>query len=249
MLPSIIEINPTELCNRTCHFCPRGNGYPNQNLNMSLTDARILTDRFKQCNYKGSIHITGHGEPTLNKYLSEIVSMFRETKCWIKTITNGDRLLNGTEDPASYFQQYDEVEISVYEPEQYSAFEELIVPYNNVSLRKSWIEDDYNNRAGWPGYQQPEQHNKQCYYPFYKMYINWNLDVHLCCHDWTDTKIGNLFENSIEFVWNEGIVNKYRKSLSKGRRCDIMSCKNCNVNGMMVGKEMFDEWVSNDSID
>ena len=47
---------------------------------------------------------------------------------------------------------------------------------------------------------------------------------------------------------NEGIVNEYRKSLSKGRRRDIMSCKNCNVDGMIDGKEMFDEWVSNDSI-
>ena len=31
-----LEINPTELCNRTCSFCPRGQGYPNKNEHISL---------------------------------------------------------------------------------------------------------------------------------------------------------------------------------------------------------------------
>ena len=35
---SWIDLNPTELCNRTCSFCPRADSslYPNQNLNISL---------------------------------------------------------------------------------------------------------------------------------------------------------------------------------------------------------------------
>ena len=34
-----ITINPTELCNRTCHFCPRSDPkvYPNQNLAQNLS--------------------------------------------------------------------------------------------------------------------------------------------------------------------------------------------------------------------
>ena len=39
-----ITINPTELCNRTCHFCPRSNPkvYPNQNLHISEDTIRKL---------------------------------------------------------------------------------------------------------------------------------------------------------------------------------------------------------------
>ena len=32
-----IDLNPTELCNRLCHFCPRSSFYPSLNLNMSMT--------------------------------------------------------------------------------------------------------------------------------------------------------------------------------------------------------------------
>ena len=32
---SWVDINPTELCNRTCSFCPRGIDYPNQNLHIT----------------------------------------------------------------------------------------------------------------------------------------------------------------------------------------------------------------------
>ena len=31
-----MEINPTELCNRKCSFCPRGDWYPNKNLHLTI---------------------------------------------------------------------------------------------------------------------------------------------------------------------------------------------------------------------
>ena len=91
MFPEIIEINPTELCNRTCSFCPRGSGYPNLNQNLSLKDAQILFDKIKEFDYNGNFHITGFGEPTLNPNFVKIVELFRTNKnIKIKMTTNGD---------------------------------------------------------------------------------------------------------------------------------------------------------------
>ena len=40
-----IDLNPTELCNRLCHFCPRSSFYPSLNLNMSIESAELLKER------------------------------------------------------------------------------------------------------------------------------------------------------------------------------------------------------------
>ena len=67
-----VEINITELCNRTCSFCPRHDPevYPNQKLFMDLSTVVNLTHALRDANWHGDIHITGFGEPhTHHSYL------------------------------------------------------------------------------------------------------------------------------------------------------------------------------------
>ena len=47
---SWLEINPTELCNRLCTFCPRvePDEYPNQNLNMSVDLAKKIANELNE---------------------------------------------------------------------------------------------------------------------------------------------------------------------------------------------------------
>ena len=87
MVPNIIEINPTELCNRTCSFCPRSSTYPNQNLNLSIEDALIIKQRLNEINFNGRLHFTGQGEPTLNKNLLHIAKIFDYEKKKIDNIS------------------------------------------------------------------------------------------------------------------------------------------------------------------
>ena len=72
---STVEINPTELCNRVCSFCPRSNPdvYPNRKLNMSVDTASTLAEQLVDANFNGDIHITGFGEPTLNPDILKIM--------------------------------------------------------------------------------------------------------------------------------------------------------------------------------
>ena len=76
---STIELCITELCTRTCEFCPRGNPlvYKNQNLHMSLDTVEIFSKRCIDDKFTGDIHISGFGEPFLNKDIFDIVRILK----------------------------------------------------------------------------------------------------------------------------------------------------------------------------
>lgn len=89
-----IELNPTELCNLKCTFCPRAHGYPNQNLHMSVETAKEIRRQLEDINYSKRVSLIGRGEPTLCKNIKEIISIFSEgDPTWsLRLTTNGKRI-------------------------------------------------------------------------------------------------------------------------------------------------------------
>ena len=218
MLPTIIEINPTELCNRRCSFCPRSSTYPNQNLNLSIDDTFIIKQRLNEIDFNGRLHFTGQGEPTLNKKLFQIAKIFDYEK---RIVTNGDFLSN------EIFDVFDVVTISVYDKNDWHKYSK----WKKAKLRKQWIPETIMNNCG--GFFDDEPVQGPCHYPFYKAYIDWNLDIRLCCHDWKDKIVmGNLREERFDSIWYGKKYNEYRiNQRSKS------PCKNCNVIGTLEGKQ------------
>lgn len=218
MLPTIIEINPTELCNRRCSFCPRSSTYPNQNLNLSIDDAFIIKQRLNEIDFNGRLHFTGQGEPTLNKKLFQIAKIFDYEK---RIVTNGDFLSD------EIFDVFDVVTISVYDKNDWHKYSK----WKKAKLRKQWIPETIMNNCG--GFFDDEPVQGPCHYPFYKAYIDWNLDIRLCCHDWKDKIVmGNLREERFDSIWYGKKYNEYRiNQRSKS------PCKNCNVIGTLEGKQ------------
>ena len=218
MLPTIIEINPTELCNRRCSFCPRSSTYPNQNLNLSIDDAFLIKQRLNEIDFNGRLHFTGQGEPTLNKKLFQIAKIFDYEK---RIVTNGDFLSN------EIFDVFDVVTISVYDKNDWHKYSK----WKKAKLRKQWIPETSMNTCG--GFFDDEPVQGPCHYPFYKAYIDWNLDIRLCCHDWKDKIVmGNLREERFDSIWYGKKYNEYRiNQRSKS------PCKNCNVIGTLEGKQ------------
>ena len=45
---SWVDINPVELCNRTCFFCPRGHDYPNTNEHMDISVSIKIAEELKK---------------------------------------------------------------------------------------------------------------------------------------------------------------------------------------------------------
>ena len=65
------------------------------------------------------------------------------------------------------------------------------------------------------------------------MYIDWDLNIRLCCHDWKEKKVmGSLINNSISNVWNNDVYGGYRTHLLKGARYKLNPCSKCNAHGL-----------------
>lgn len=241
MLPSIIEINPTELCNRKCSFCPRSNNYPNQKLYLDLRGAYVIKKRLDEMSWHGSLRFIGQGEPTLNKNIVKLAKILKSDKFELTTITNGDFLHKVD---AEFFTVFDKITISCYNEEEYKKFEKY-----KVEIRKQWLPENHNlfNNCGGAFKSEKVPMKRECYTPFYRAYIDWNLDVRLCCHDWKyKHTFGNLKEKTFKEIWYGKEFQYVRMKLKDGNRKYASSaCSECNVNGKMNVRTNVNDGLNN----
>lgn len=252
---SWIDINPTELCNRKCIFCPRvdESDYPNQKLFMSLELGRKISSELKEIDYKGAVVLSGYGEPTLHTDFESLISCFKGV-CRVELVTNGDTL-NKQNIIAYSDAGVDFFVISLYDgPEQVEHFESLFKQLNfdknRFILRDRWhtSEDGFGlkltNRAGKVivGDQPEVSLNKPCFYTAYSLTIDWNGDVLLCMQDWhKKVKFGNANYDSLVKIWNSHNYKLYRKQLLNGSR-GLAPCNKCNTDGTLHGEKHAEAW-------
>ena len=67
---------------------------------------------------------------------------------------------------------------------------------------------------------------RYCAMPFSNFDTMPNGDVFVCCGDWLPVPIGNIYENTIEEIWNSSVANEIRASIADGsfRYCNRLSC-------------------------
>ncbi len=252
-----VEINTTELCNRTCIFCPRHDPsvYPNQNLNMSMEVANRIASELASNKFQGKISFSGFGENLLNKNFPQIISLFRDAlpDSMIECNTNGDKLtLEGINTLIESGMTI--IYINLYDGKhQIDHFDRLFrgIPKKYFKYRKHYgSSKDHglilNNRSGnvtLPNLKESEIHalnGTRCFYPFYKMFIDWNGDVLFCSNDWGRERIvGNLTSQSLYDVWFSEGMNEVRKKLIQGNR-GHSPCNKCNVTGTLFGQKSFE---------
>jgi MoaA/NifB/PqqE/SkfB family radical SAM enzyme len=251
-MPSLIELNLTELCNRKCVFCPRvdGNAYPNQALHMSLDLARKIADDLRGIEYRGTVTLCGYGEPMLHPKLPELVALFGDIR--VEIVTNGD-FLDGKRIKQIVEAGIDYFIVSLYDgPEQIEKFEAAFAgaECTNYLLRDRWHTeaDEFGlkltNRAGSVdiGPQEPVDQQRACFYPSYQMMIDWNGDVLLCPQDWSKLhRHGSLAFQTVMEVWTSKALHKRRMQLIAGRRC-AAPCNGCNTDGQLHGFVHADIW-------
>ena len=252
-----VEINTTELCNRTCVFCPRHDPtvFPNRNLHLTVKGARTIAEELGENQYSGKISFSGFGENLLNPNFVEIIKEFRFNlpMATIECNTNGDKL---TEEYVErlYRAGLDLLYINLYDGiEQMTKFEEMLknVREDMYKFRMHWGDFEkhgliLNNRSGvvdWVGIEETDINSlkgKPCHYPFYKMFVDWNGDVLFCSNDWgREHVVGNLLQSTLHEVWFSKPMTKIRKKLMKGDRSHS-PCNKCSVDGSLFGKPSFD---------
>ncbi len=252
-----VEINTTELCNRTCVFCPRHDPrvFPNRQLHLTLKGASTIAEELAENQYSGKISFSGFGENLLNPNFIEIVREFRVNlpQATIECNTNGDKLTK--EYVHKLFRAgLDLLYINLYDGiEQIEHFDNILteVRQDNYKYRMHWGDFEkhgliLNNRSGvidWVGIEETDiksLQGKPCHYPFYKMFVDWNGDVLFCSNDWgREHVVGNLLQQSLHEVWFSKPMNKIRKRLMKGDRSQS-PCNKCSVDGSLFGKPSFD---------
>lgn len=262
-LPSYIELNLTELCNRSagsrhaCVFCPRIDAaqYPNQTLHMSLGLVRRLVTELRGLNYTGAVVLCGFGEPMLHPTFQAIVAELCGHGWRVELVTNGDRL---TESNARQFAALglDCIVVSCYDgPHQLLKFKAMLddaglVEGDGYILRDRWhtAEDHFGlkltNRAGMVevGKQDPVQPERPCHYLAYQMTVDWNGDVLLCPQDWSKrVRYGNLVHQSLWEIWTSPAMHKRRRQLFAGRQ-GLAPCSGCNTDGTLHGFNHVKAW-------
>ena len=234
-----VELNLSELCNYTCDFCPRGHGYENQNLHMSLETADIICQQIEALDVPVRVQLAGRGEPTLCKNFGPIAEKLLSLRDRVQGLelemnTNGKWVDNYL----PLIERFNDVVYNVY-PETTESPKELQnkYPQFRVKDKRDVLSRNWKTRAGYipdqispePAYNHPK-YGGMCHKPFQVVYINWNGDYNLCCDVWKDIEaLGNIRTETIaEFTTKNPRLGEYRNSLAKGRRT-MDPCKDCNI--------------------
>ena len=242
---TVVEVNPTELCNRTCSFCPRVDPdvYPNQNLHMTLDTITALVDNLYQNNYKGRIVFSGMGEPTLNKNILEHIRVAKGKIHDIQIYTNGDKILNDEWYTLDRFIDagVTSMFIDVYDDEeQHKKWIRKIAPYStdipiHLSAKYNFPIKIFTNRAGTVKTEGIPQNvlRQPCFLPHTKAFIDWDGSMLLCCNDWARAagRFGNVNDTPFHKLWLSDEMNNVRRKLMRDRINGGDPCDKCNATG------------------
>jgi sulfatase maturation enzyme AslB (radical SAM superfamily) len=239
-----VEVNPTELCNRTCVFCPRvdPNVYPNQNLHMTSDTLTSLVNNLYINNYKGRIVFSGMGEPTLAKNILNLISLAKGKINDIQLYTNGDKILNDEWYTIDEFIDagVTSMFVDVYDDaDQMKKWQHKIKKYKlpiHLSAKYTFPIKIFTNRAGTVKTQGVPQnvYAKPCFLPHTKAFVDWDGSLLLCCNDWARAagKFGNVNETPFHELWMSSSLNNIRKKLISGSRQNAGDpCNVCNAVG------------------
>lgn len=247
---AVVEINPTELCNRKCSFCPRSDSkiYPNRNIHMSIETAKILCDQLVLNGFNGDINITGFGEPLLNPNILHIIEIFSK-HFYTEMVSNGDKILKEDIDISEIEKTgLNSLIVDCYDDEtQVEWFSnkfkdvkfsyKIRIHFDNDDTQKLIKKYNFTNRAG--AVFNTTTKKTPCFLPSYKAFVDWNGDIRLCCNDWLrkQPSFGNLHDTDFSDIWNSEFFTRVRKELFLGNRNLFAPCSNCTVDGMKVGKD------------
>jgi radical SAM protein with 4Fe4S-binding SPASM domain len=241
-----VDINLTELCNRTCSFCPRHDPklYPNLNIHITLETVQTLVSQLQASNFTGYIILSGFSEPTLHTAILQIISTL--SVFTVEMITNGDTILSNKYSISDFFNA-GLTRLIINDYDNNPDIQQLAA--TNIHIRNNYDDGQdnfetygFNNRGGllWS-----ETVTSPCYIPAYRAMIDTNGDVLLCSHDWKKSKrFGNILKQDFNDIWMSDEFTNVRKQLILGNRNVSDSCKNCSVVGTLMGKQYADLWIN-----
>ena len=238
-----VEINPTELCNLKCEFCPRSQGYPNLNDHMSeetiIKAFQETSAVAKKYNRIITFAITGRGEPALSKNYKFLLTLAAEYQKdnYINVVvnTNGYKF----DEFLPLHEKLHQVLFNVYDnysDEEFEVFKQKYRGFPSIKVFRRTVGHEtspvfYNNRAGAIKTSLTSGANKgRCEKPLTNLFIDWNGDYNLCCNDWSKNLVlGNIHTTGIEEFYFGETITPYKTNLFFGDRKSLHPCRGCNA--------------------
>lgn len=237
---SILEITTSSLCTRTCSFCPRGVGWRDKSGGyLTLDHAEVLTEELHALEFKGNVILSGLGEPMWHPNWMHLATIITSGPWKSQLITNGD-LLNSPDQ----VRMFDKVCVSMYDGVHQIDYLSTLLDGLNFELRPRYANEfmQLSNRAGWMNWPPRENlSDHPCNYPMYQLTMNHDGRVIHCCHDWTDSDLGNVFESGLWGVWTGPALRSARETLFENRH--RRPCRDCDVTGTLSGAEFRSGWM------
>jgi len=260
-LPSVVEINESGKCNRSCSFCPKSDpDYPDVSEFIDTALIQKLTKELGEVNYSGIFVYSGFCEPLLDKNIFELIriSSLNMPDAKIELVTNGDPL-SSKRMQKLFDSGLTTLLISAYDGEfQVSFFKEMAkkagIDESKYVIRPRWMSEEesfgitLNNRSGAMASAEfvieslKEPLKQKCNYPSYSFFMDYNGDVHICSHDWTKKYVaGNVNKESFIDIWAGKRMMNARKQLLNANR-GFSPCNVCDANGLLMGNEQAKSW-------
>ncbi len=116
------------------------------------------------------------------------------------------------------------------EEDEFESMRKLCLEYGFDFCRWGFLDRAKNVENGSNNYHEEFINGCEQNRPTDRMHILCNGDVIFCCQDWSHIlKCGNIFDSSIEDVWNGNTYNNLRKNLFSGNGDAPELCKNCKL--------------------
>lgn len=224
-----IEINSH--CNRKCLYCPNHDYEREEAYLPSELFYKIIQDLI-DLDFAGRLNFNMFNEPLLDDRIIEFTKYASKhlPDVHIYLNTNGDFLT---------FEKYQELQQAGVREFHISQYDGKILPH--IQTMKDKITDKLFyvkvfdpakhacNRAGLVNLgneQLPLQ--RMCPRPFYQLSINYKGEAVLCCNDYFgDVVLGDVYNESIQDIWESPKLVYYRIMLADGDR-DLPLCRTCN---------------------
>lgn len=244
-----ITLNVSEECQLNCSFCPRGHGYQSTLNFMDRLTAFRIKKSLDDIDYDKVVSISGMGEPFLNYHLKEILEilLMKKPKYRIQVLSNG--MTKPDQNILDIYNMDIDIIFSIHQQ-----FLEKLPPavdgiqYETCRAKfffrahnKDSKDFKITNRAG---YIDNSTCKNKCYYPFYKIFIDYDGSYLLCQDDWhrrsfnTGKNIGNI--SILEYFIEDKFLNKIRSDMIEKDTRSGKICKLCNANGIAMGEKAYE---------
>ena len=224
---TMVEVEISTACNRKCWYCP--NSVTELRKTQNLMQEEIfykLVSELVRINFHGRISYHLYNEPLLHPRLGELVSLVTEKVPHSRQVlyTNGDYL---TDSKHTELTQNGIARFIITSHDSRPIKER----YNQVVLFPSML--NLTNRGGTVLKDQTSKIkfplSEPCYAPHSMLIITHTGDVILCYEDAVRTvNLGNILNNSLEYIWFSDRLNMIRQHLSIGDRTIEQVCSKCS---------------------